>query len=110
MFTNTLKLNPDKTELLLIGSKNNCIQLLSHFPVNILGNQVSLAQSVKNLGVVFDSNLALLDHVSQFIKSSRVHARGLYRICHILNLKTSVHQKMVLSVANWTIGIPCLYR
>ena len=40
MFTNKLKLNPDKTEFILIGSKNNHKQLLPHFPINILGNQV----------------------------------------------------------------------
>ena len=64
MFINKLKLNPDKTEIILIGSKNNCKQLLPHFPMNILGNQVLPAQSVKNLGVVFDSNF-FSDHVSQ---------------------------------------------
>ena len=67
MFTNKLKLNPDKTELILIGSKNNRKQLLPHFPINILGNQVSPAQSVKNLGVVFDSNFS---SVSIFSSSS----------------------------------------
>ena len=40
MFTNKLKLNPDKTGFILIGSKNNRKQLLPHFPINILGNQV----------------------------------------------------------------------
>ena len=55
MFTNKLKLNPDKTEFSLIGSKNNCKQLLPYFPISILGNQVSPEQSVKNLGVLFDS-------------------------------------------------------
>ena len=84
MFTNKLKLNP--VEFILIGSKNNRKQLLPHFPINILGNQVSPAQSVKNLGVVFDSNF----HVSQVIKSTRAHARDLYRIRPLLDLKTSV--------------------
>ena len=65
MFTNKLKLNPDKTEFILIGSKNNHKQLLPHFPINILGNQVSPAESVKNRGVVFDSNFTFSDHVSQ---------------------------------------------
>ena len=60
MFTNKLKLNPEKTEFILIGSKNNRKQLLPHFPTNILGNQVSPAQSVRNLGVVFDSNFFIL--------------------------------------------------
>ena len=90
MFTNKLKLNPDKTEFILIGSKNTRKQLLSHFPINILGNQVSPAQSVKNLGVVFDSNFTFADHLSQVIRSTRVHARDLYRICQLLDLKTSV--------------------
>ena len=85
MSANKLKLNP---EFILIGSKNNRKQLLPHFPINILGNQVSPAQSVRNLGVVFDSNFSFSDHVSQVIKSTRVHVRDLYRI--LLDLNTSV--------------------
>ena len=77
MFTNKLKLNPDKTEFILIGFQNNRKQLRSHFPINILGNQVLPTQNVKNLRVVFDSNFTLSDHVSQVIMSTRVHARDL---------------------------------
>ena len=90
MFANKLKLNPDKTEFILIGSRKNRNQLLPHFPINILGNQVSPAQSVRNLGVVFDSNFTFSNHVSQVIKSTRVQARDLYRICPLLDLNTSV--------------------
>ena len=90
MFTNKLKLNPDKTEFILIGSKNNHKQPLPHFSINTLGNQVSLAQSVKNLGVVFHSNFTFSEHMSQVIKSTRVPARDLYRIHPLLYLKTSV--------------------
>ena len=90
MSANKLKLNPEKTEFILIGSKNNRKQLLPHFPINIIGNQVSPAQSVRNLGVVFDSNFSFSDHVSQVIKSTRVHARDLYRIRPLLDLNTSV--------------------
>ena len=92
-FANKLKLNPDKTEFILIGSQNNRKQqnlLLPHFPINILSNQVSPAQSVRNLGVVFDSNFSFSDYVSQVIKSTRVHARILYRICPLLDLNTLV--------------------
>ena len=90
MFTNKLKLNPDKTEFILIGSRKNRNQLLPHFPINILGNQVSPAQSVRNLGVVFDSNFTFSNHVSQVIKSTKVQTRDLYRICPLLELNTSV--------------------
>ena len=65
-------------------------QLLPHFPIDILGNQVSPAQSVRNLSVVVNSNFNFSDHVSQVIKSTRVHARDLYRIRPLLDLKTSV--------------------
>ena len=49
MFANKLKLNPEKNEFILIGSRNNRNQLLPHFPIIILGNQLSPAQSVRNL-------------------------------------------------------------
>ena len=90
MFTNKLKLNPDKTEFILIGSQKNCNQLLPHFPINILGNQVSPAQSVQNLGVVFDSNFTFSNHVSQVITYTRVQARHLHRIRPLLDLNTSL--------------------
>ena len=98
IFTNKLKLNLDKT--ILIGSKNNRKQLLPHFPINILGNPVSTAQSVKNLGVVYDSNFTFSDHVSQVIKSTRFHARDLYRIRPLLDLKTTVLLANAL-VSSW---------
>ena len=90
MFTNKSKHNPDKTEFILIGSQKNRKQLLPHFAINILGNQISPAQSVRNLGVVFDSNFNFSNHVSQVIKSTRVHARDLYRIRPLPDLNTSV--------------------
>ena len=90
MITNKLKLSPDKTKFILIGSPKNHKQPLPHFPINILGNQVSPAQSVRNLGVVFDSNFNFSNHVSQVIKSTRVHVRDLHRIRPLLDLNTSV--------------------
>ena len=41
-----------------------------------------------NLGVVLNSNLSLSDHVYQITQSTRVHTTDLYKICHILHLKT----------------------
>ena len=100
MFTNKVKLNPDKTEFILIGSQNRK-QLLPHFPINILGNQVSPAQSVRNLGVVFESNFYFSNHVSKVIKSTRVHARYLYRIRPLLDLNTSVLLANALAISRF---------
>ena len=40
--------------------------------------------------MVFDSNFSFSDHVSQVIKSTRVHVRDLYRTRPLLDLNTSV--------------------
>ena len=48
---NKLKLNPDKTEFILFGSRNVRTKLRKFFPVNILGNLLSPVDAIKNLGV-----------------------------------------------------------
>ena len=55
-----------------------------------LGNQASLAPNLKDLRAVLYSNLSLLDHVSQVIKSTRGHTRDLYRNCRLLDIETSL--------------------
>ena len=104
MFTTKLKLNPDKTEFILIGSKNNREQL-QHFSIIILGDQILPAQNVKNLGVVFDTSLSLSDHVSRVSNSTRVHARDLYRIHPLLD-----HETSALLANAWNSEIPCLHH
>ena len=50
MAANKLKLNPDKTEFILIGSKYSHKQLHSLFPTDTLfGNKVAPASNVINL-------------------------------------------------------------
>jgi hypothetical protein len=56
MFTNKLKLNPDKTEFMLIGNKCHREKFNSVFPVEILQNKIPPAANAKNLGVYFDSD------------------------------------------------------
>ena len=50
MFTNKLKLNPDKTEFMLIGNKCHH-KFKSEFSVEILNNSIPPAAHAKNLGV-----------------------------------------------------------
>ena len=90
MVSNKLKLNLDKTEFILIGSKNNRKQFYPFFPTNILGNQVTPSSKVRNLEVYFYSNMTLSNHVSQVIKSTQIHIRDLYRIRHLLDFNTTI--------------------
>ena len=53
-----LKLNPDKTEFILFGSKKQRERFNVCFPINILGNPLHPAESVRNLDVWFDSDFS----------------------------------------------------
>ena len=55
MSTSKLKLNPDKTEFIIFGSKRQRDNLKACFPIAILGYSLCPADLVKNLGVWFDS-------------------------------------------------------
>ena len=57
MSAGKLKLNPDKTEFILFGSKKQRERLKACFPIDILGNLHS-TESVRNLGVWFDSDVS----------------------------------------------------
>ena len=90
---NFLKLNESKTELLLLGQKT----LLSNFPptrLQIKTHTVEPSSTVKDLGVVFDSALAMSDHVSNIVRSCFYHLRNLSRIRPCLTdtaLLTAIH-------------------
>ena len=54
MKSSKLKLNSDKTEFIIIGTKQQRHKLSNHFPVKLLDNDICPSDSVPNLGVVFD--------------------------------------------------------
>ena len=51
MSTSELKLNPDKSELIIFGSKRQRDKLKACFPIDILGSPLCPVDSVMNLGV-----------------------------------------------------------
>ena len=89
MFTNQLKLNPDKTKFILIYSPKNCKQLSHSLPL-IFCSGISGLISTKCQEPWSDIGLQFQFLKPQVIKSTRVHARDLYRIHHLLDLNTLV--------------------
>ena len=59
MSSRKLRLNPDNTEFLLIGSKVQREKFASCFPTRLLAQEVTPSPSARNLGIVFDSALTL---------------------------------------------------
>ena len=80
MHDNFLKLNPEKTEFILIGTKYQREKFSHLFPVDILGNSTLPADKVRNLGVIFDKNFSFSSHISNICKSCFYHIRDLRRI------------------------------
>ena len=78
MSSNKLKLNSDKTELLLIASQFCPKPQLSS--LNVCRDQISPSVSVRNVGVVFDSHMKFEGQVSSICKASFFHIRNISRI------------------------------
>ena len=89
MASNFLSLNPSKTEFLLIGLPAQLAKIdnpILSMPSNVNIKPVS---SARNLGLIFDSNLSLSDHISYLSKSCFSHIRDLRRIRNTLDHTTA---------------------
>ena len=89
MSTNKLKLNPDKTEFLLIGNERQRSKYLSTFPIELLGVESYPVKSARNLGVIFDKNFNFRSHISAICSSCIYHIRDLRRIRRHLDLDSA---------------------
>ena len=72
---NTLILNDDKTEMLIIGSKYRQIPQIAHLHVG--SSVITHASHVKTVGVVMDSNLNMEPHIDNIMKAV------FFKICEI---------------------------
>ena len=86
MKSSKLKLNYNKTEFIIIGTKQQGHELSNHFPVKLLDNDISPSDSVRNLGVIFDSDFSFHKHIC---KSCFYHIRDLRRLRRHLPLSTA---------------------
>ena len=89
MESGNLKLNPDKTDLIIIGTKQQRNRVINHFPVKPLGSDTFPSDTVHNLGVGFDSDFNFRQHISQVFKSCFYHIRDLRRIPHHISISTA---------------------
>ena len=89
MFQNKLKLNPDKTEFILIGNICQRKKYTSKFPINILGNNLSPTDHVRNLGVNFDADLNFQRHINNIVSACNYYIRDIRRIRKHLDLNTA---------------------
>ena len=88
MLHNNLKLNGDKSELLVILSARRSRPTLNS--VCIDNDIVSAAPSAKNIGVVFDEAMSLVPHVTDICKTSCFHLRAIRKIRQFLDKDSTI--------------------
>ncbi len=86
MSLNMLKLNPDKTDFLLIGHERQRRKFANLFPISLLGVNRNPSKSTKNLGVVFDHDFTFRPHISKICSSCHYYIRDIRRIRKYLSL------------------------
>ncbi len=94
MHLNKLKLNGDKTEFLHFNPDNRHSHSDLTETIKIGADIISTSSEAKNLGVIFDSDFTMNDHITAVCKSANYQ---LYKISHIKKyltpdaLKTAIH-------------------
>ena len=93
MIHDRLMISDDKTEFLLIGTRQQ-LDKLDSCSITVGDNRISPSPCVKNLGSWFDSNLSMTDHINKACNVAFYHLHNLRRIKKYLSrdsLITLVH-------------------
>ena len=112
MSLNKLKLNGDKTELLIIGSQ---FRRTLQFPLAVLddGSLNPPSKYARNIGVAFDIVLNIERHTTDICKSCYFNIRNIYRIKKFLsteNTKILVDAFVTSRLDNCISILYCLFR
>ena len=90
MKSNKLKLNEDKTEAMLMGTKSKCESALTKsMSIEVGGNDIAFADNVKNLGVFLDPQLEMKKHIGHICRSSYLEIRRIGKIRKFLTVETA---------------------
>ena len=88
---NYLALNPDKTEAILLGTRQQTQssgQQIKH--ANVAGTEIKLSKNLKTLGVILDENLSFATHVQSVSRACHYHIRALKHIRPLLTSDSAV--------------------
>lgn len=110
---NGLLMNPTKSQVILVGSQLRVNKIKELNPVFQLGeSKLEIQDNVKNLGILFDSELSFTNHVSKICRTSYMKLRSLYHFKDLLStrIKVQLVETLILSIFNYGDCIygPCL--
>ena len=102
---NCLKLNKDKSNYIIIGSRQNLIKLskIALPLVKIANIPIERKNQVKNLGVIFDDTLSWDKHINKCIGKAYGKFKQAFRFKHFLSekAKLNISEMYILSQFNY---------
>ena len=103
---NGLKVNADKTQLVVIGTHQNLRQL-PPISVEFMGTTITGSPTARNLGVPFDVNLSFGDHVTEVVRRCTGVLSGLSHSRHYLPGSTlaTLVQALAVSIIRYAISV-----
>jgi len=88
MKSNLLKLNESKTEVVLLGTKQQ-LSKVDNIEISVGNVNIKPCSKVRNLGVIFDCNMTMEDHVNNVCKASYFYIRLLGKFRKFLDKSTA---------------------
>lgn len=87
MLHNRLKLNQDKTEVLVFSSRYRPRANIGN--LTIVDEVVNCSSTAKDIGVTLDNSLSMVPHITAVCKSAFFHLRNMSKIRGFLNTETT---------------------
>ena len=85
---NSLLINPDKTKLIVLGTRQMLQRLPADFYVTLLRKEVTIASSARDQGLQVDSTLSFDEHITNTVSSWLGSLCQINRVRHFLGTRT----------------------
>ena len=105
MIASKLRLNPDKTEFLLIGTRSQRDKFKKYYSTKLLDQDVTPADSARNLRVEFDKDFNLKKHIAKVYRSCYYHIRDLRHLRRCLPAAVTIATSLVSSKLDYCYSI-----
>lgn len=83
---NKLKLNRDKTELIVYTTRSKSSVINDFGPLCIGADTIYSCNTISNLGVIFDSTMSLEQHISKIVRTINFHLHNIGRVRKYLTI------------------------
>ena len=87
---NSLLINPTKTKLLLLGTRQMLKRVPKDFHITVLGRKITPVPFAKDLEVIMDSELSYNNHISNIVSTCIASLCQINRVKHILDYQTLI--------------------